>query len=339
MDIEEHGSLRIDLLGSTLDLPPIDLIIEEGVTLNAATSLSVRVGVKEWDRPGVEIFSKDYGTKVFFPAEDFLPERFRGGHFKEFTFVARILHHFGVVKNVSLTLDSDSPTGGGLGGSSVLGITLYRAMANRNDESFDPERALRVIRDIESSILDSGPAGYQDYYPALYGGVLGLCPRPGGVEVCQLYTEKIRQFLQQHLTLVNSKISHHSGQNNWQLYKSFFDKDPVFRRRVETIARLSRQAFEGLRGEDFPAFLSAMAKEGEERAEFFPGIVVPDVQRLHSALQKEDPSIGLKVCGAGGGGCFLLIHSPEALPLIEREVRGAGMDILPFLIEPPLTHS
>ena len=338
MGIEEQGCLRIDLLGSTLDIPPIDLIIGNSVTLNAAISLNARVSLTERDLSGVEIISRDYGTKIFFPSEDFVPAQLGSGRFREFAFVARILHHFGVVKNVSLVLESDSPTGGGLGGSSVLGVTLYRALSRLKGEDFGPGKALRVVRDIESCILESGPAGYQDYYPALYGGVLGLCPRPGGVEVCQLYTKKRAQFLQQHLTLVNSKVSHHSGQNNWQLYKSFFDGDSPFRRQLESIARLSRQAFEALQGDDFSGFLSAMSQEGEERGTFFPGIVVPEVQKLYASLQKKGPEIGLKVCGAGGGGCFLLIHSPEVRPLIEREATGAGMEILPLAIAQPVTY-
>ena len=336
MDIEESGCLRIDLLGSTLDLPPIDLIMADTVTLNAAISLEVRVRLLERNLPGVEIISKDYDSKVFFPTTDFVTEKLCGGHFKEFAFVAQILNHFGVMKNTSLELESDSPTGGGLGGSSILGITLYRALARQCLVDFEPIRALRVIRDIESRILDSGPAGYQDYYPPLYGGILGLCSKPGEVEVCQLFTQKTKQFLQEHLTLVNSKISHHSGVNNWQLYKSFFDKDPVFRKRVDTISRLARRAFEGLRREDFSEFLSLMSEEGRERAQFFPDMEVPEVRRLHSKLREKDGKIGLKVCGAGGGGCFLLIHVPESRPLIERAVAATDMEILPLEIREPL---
>ena len=338
MDIEESGSLRIDLLGSTLDLPPINLILPDTVTLNAAISLSAHVKVQERDLPGVEIVSQDYGNKAFFSTQDFTPAQLGSGHFKELAFVARILHYFGVVENVSLNLRSDSPTGGGLGGSSVLGITLYRALARYTKKHFEPEQALQVVRDIESCILVSGPAGYQDYYPVLYGGILGLCPHPGSVKVCQLYTEKSRQFLQQHLTLVNSKVSHHSGQNNWQVYKSFFDGDSTLRRRLESIERLSRQAFEALRGEDFSGFLSTMSQEGAERGEFFSDIVVPEVRQLHASLRKEDDSIGLKVCGAGGGGCFLLLHSTDSRPLIEREVAAAGMDILPLQIAAPISN-
>ena len=339
MNVEESGFLRIDLLGSTLDLSPIDLIIASGVTLNAAISLKVRVRLEERDLSGVEIVSEDYGSKKFFPREDFVPERLYGGHFGEFAFVAQILHHFGAVENLSLHLQSDSPTGGGLGGSSVLGITLYRSLARRRGEALEPLRALRVVRDIESRILDSGPAGYQDYYPVLYGGILGLCAHPGEVEVRQLYTEKTRRFLQDHLTLVNSKISHHSGVNNWQLYKSFFDREPVFRRRLEKMAGLSRRAFEGLEKEDFEDFLSLMSEEGRERAEFFPDMLVSEVRRLLSRLQKKEPGIGLKVCGAGGGGCFLLVHSPTCRELIQREVGRTEMEILPLKIQAPLEGS
>ena len=336
MDIKESGNLRIDFLGSTLDISPIDLIIPNSVTLNAAISLKVRVTVRERDLGGVEIVSKDYDTKTFFPVEDFVAEKLYGGHFKEFAFVAQILHHFGEVENISLELESDSPTGGGLGGSSVLGITLYRALAHRRGVAFEPMQAIRVIRDIESRILDSGPAGYQDYYPVLYGGVLGLQAEPGEVRIHQLYTPRTKQFLEEHLTLVNSRISHHSGVNNWQLYKSFFDKEPDFRKKIDHIAELAWQAFEGLKSENLGDFMKLISSEGRARAEFFPDMEVSEVRELYASLLKQDKNIGLKVCGAGGGGCFLLIHPPESRPLIEREVGKTKMEILPLQIEGPL---
>ena len=43
MQTESTGSVRVDLVGGTLDLPPIHLILDETVTLNLATSLKAKV--------------------------------------------------------------------------------------------------------------------------------------------------------------------------------------------------------------------------------------------------------------------------------------------------------
>ena len=47
MKIEESGSVRIDLLGGTLDLHPIGLLTPRSCTLNFATSLKTRVLVQK----------------------------------------------------------------------------------------------------------------------------------------------------------------------------------------------------------------------------------------------------------------------------------------------------
>ncbi len=48
------------------------------------------------------------------------------------------------------------------------------------------------------------------------------------------------------------------------------------------------------------------------------------------------PSAGIKVCGAGGGGCFLIVHPRDQRELVESIVRDNDMDILPFSIDKPL---
>ena len=54
MNIKRHlGSVRIDLVGGTLDLWPINLILD-GLTINFATSLKVEVVIKRGEKSGIE---------------------------------------------------------------------------------------------------------------------------------------------------------------------------------------------------------------------------------------------------------------------------------------------
>ena len=59
--VEVEGSVRVDLLGGTLDLEPINLILSNVVTLNVATSLKAKVQLEQMNFEGVQIISKDYG--------------------------------------------------------------------------------------------------------------------------------------------------------------------------------------------------------------------------------------------------------------------------------------
>ncbi len=115
------GSVRVDLLGGTLDLNPINLIIPNVVTLNLATSLKAKVTLARIDFDGIEIVSKDYNSTDRFSSKDFTKENFNNGFFKHLSFVAQIFDLFGIHKGLRIELESGSPPGAGLGGSSAMG--------------------------------------------------------------------------------------------------------------------------------------------------------------------------------------------------------------------------
>ena len=63
--LEESGSVRVDLLGGTIDLNPICLILPDVVTLNIATELKAKALIEEVNLDGIEIVSSDYETTEF----------------------------------------------------------------------------------------------------------------------------------------------------------------------------------------------------------------------------------------------------------------------------------
>lgn len=330
------GSVRVDLLGGTLDLNPINVILPNVVTLNLATSLKAKVKVSSLDFDGVEIISRDYNTTDKFKSSDFTEENLRKGFFGNLTFIAQILNLFELNSGIRLELESGSPPGAGLGGSSAMGVTSYRALAEFVGESFDRVSAVLKVNSLEARILDCGPAGYQDYYPALFGGVLGLIAKPGNVVVEQLYSDELKKTLESQLSLVYSGETRHSGINNWEVYKAFFNKDQAVRAGLGKIAELSSMALEAIHQKKFDQLLPLIAQEGEERRMLFPGILTPSMQELHKELRSSGDHFGMKVCGAGGGGCFLLVHRPGDKQLIETLIDKYNMKKLDFMIEKPL---
>ena len=70
MSVTCKGSVRVDLLGGTLDLNPINLILDNVVTLNVATSLKAEVTIEESQKEGIEIESKDYQSTHYFSKKD-----------------------------------------------------------------------------------------------------------------------------------------------------------------------------------------------------------------------------------------------------------------------------
>ncbi len=336
VSLNVYGSVRVDLLGGTLDLNPINLILPNVVTLNLATSLKANVKISSIDFDGVEIVSNDYQSLDRFKSSDFTPEKMRAGHFKNLTFIAYLLDLFKINSGIKLELSSGSPPGAGLGGSSAMGVTFFSALSQYKNLLLDRIEAIAKVNAIESKILDSGPAGYQDYYPALFGGILGLVPTPGKVEVHQLYNEDIKRTLEQEVTLVYSNETRLSGINNWEVYKAFFNKDAEVRRGLSAIAELSHTAFTQIKEKNYSSLASLIAEEGEERRKLFPGILTPAMSELRLELKKLGTSFGMKVCGAGGGGCFLITHQKEHKKEVQEFIKKYKMQEMEFIIERPI---
>ena len=338
MKTNVEGSVRVDLLGGTLDLNPINMVIPNVVTLNVATTLTAKVQIENLETNDIiEIESKDYHSKHTFEKSDFTSENFHSSFFGPLSFVLQILNLFEFKQGLKITLSSDAPAGSGLGGSSAMGVTLYKALCQHFKIELDKDKAIRIVNGIEGRILNAGPAGYQDYYPALFGGVLALIPKPGEIEVKQLYTEELSHAFDQNISLIYSGETRHSGINNWEVYKAFFNGDPATRHGLSAIAELSFKAYQCLLNHEYDQLLDLITKEGEQRVKLFPGIVSSKMESLYNKLSESYENIGLKVCGAGGGGCFLLIHKGVPSEIVNQEVNALDMKILPLSILPPLS--
>ena len=337
MEVIKEGSVRVDLVGGTLDLEPINLILPNVVTLNVATSLKAKVKLIQTTNDQVEIFSNDYDRTYRFDASEFTSANlFYSDHFKEMSFVCQILFLFGVNKNIKVELSSGAPAGSGLGGSSAMGVTLYKALCEYTNTKMSINEAVLKVKGTEGRILNQGVPGYQDYYPALMGGILCVKGLPGEIICEQLYSEELKQFLEEHITLVYSGISRQSGINNWEVYKGFFDGVLKIRKCLGNIAEVSYQAYQAIQRKDYAELLNLIGEEGKSRELLATGITPYEVQELYILLLHELNYIGLKMCGAGGGGCFILTHKKEDSDKVKSLVERSGMKVLDFSIEKPL---
>lgn len=337
MQVTNQGSVRVDLVGGTLDIEPINLIIKNVVTLNVATGLKASVTLSKTNFDGIEIHSKDYNKDYKYNSEDLTEDRVvYSREFEEMTFVLQILRLFNINKGLKLDLASGAPAGSGLGGSSAMGVTLYRALCNFTGENYDRHRAVLRVKAVESRILNQGMAGYQDYFPALTGGVLAVKGVEGEIKIEQLYTDELKDVLESHLTLISSGQSRASGINNWEVYKAFFDKKPEVVQGLNRIAKISHETYEAVKAGEWDKMLTLIALEGLEREKLFPGITTEKIRNFTTELKKDGNVLGLKMCGAGGGGCFILIHKGIDPKVIEAKVKSHGMEILPFKVEAPL---
>lgn len=337
MQVTSRGSVRVDLVGGTLDLEPINLILPNVVTLNVATSLMAEVTISDVDQPGLTIISKDYDKEYFFPKEKLTESAIvYSDQFEEMQFILQILNLFNLSEGLQIELSSGAPAGSGLGGSSAMGMTLFKALCQYKGVQLNIDSAVQMVKGVEGRILNQGIPGYQDYYPAVVGGVLALRGIPGSIQVEQLFDRELKAFLESHITLIYSGISRSSGINNWEVYKKFFDRDQICREAMGDIAKVSFEFYQHLKDKNYNDLLRLIGEEGAVRKKLADTIVPQVVEDFFQGLHGENLAIGMKMCGAGGGGCFIVTHQPEHKTHIQEKIRHHQFQELEFSILEPL---
>jgi D-glycero-alpha-D-manno-heptose-7-phosphate kinase len=316
-----RAPVRADLSGGTLDLWPIYLFHPNSRTVNVAISYYAESEVLETGNASIEIHLTDQQYR----------QRYESLHEMAADPKAALLHraleHF-KLSGIRITTRTDAPRGSGLGGSSALAITLVRALSEISGQPIDGEDLIFLVRDLETRLLGV-PAGIQDYYPPVFGGLGSLHLNPGKPARHPLQTPI--HDLAAHMLLHYTGIAHFSGTNNWELYKRQVEKKKKVQTGLAKIAETSVEMERALDSGNFDGAGAALAKEWKHRKALIDGISTPEVDAAIDAAIGAG-AWGGKVCGAGGGGCVVFLLPPEKREDIVRAlatVPGRVLEAVP----------
>lgn len=351
MDIKSivsRAPTRIDLAGGTVDIWPLYLFLKNPLTLNLGIDLFAEarldfVPAAKRGTSKIRFISGDQGTELELDASEI--ENPRAPVFPLVELHWKLLRHFwrefGLsehCRNLDITLRTQarSPAGAGLGGSSTLSIAIIGALASWAqgapvDPERDGEKLIEIVRDIETTVIQV-PAGLQDYYGAMYGGLQRL-HWSAGRHHRQWLPDNIRLHLEKRLLLFYSGQSRNSGINNWALYKGFIDKKDDIRKKFEAIGDATVRLEQALRDGHWEDVGFAIEQEWETRRTLAPGISTPEIDRAFAQARSQSPIAG-KICGAGGGGCVFAYSAQELSPQdrsrFEKIFAESGMRPLPI---------
>jgi D-glycero-alpha-D-manno-heptose-7-phosphate kinase len=300
---------RADLAGGTLDLWPIYLFHPGARTVNVAISFYAESEVVETGDGAIEINLTDEQFKRRYESMQELAADPKAA------LIFRAVEHFHL-SGISITTRTDAPRGSGLGGSSALAITLVRALSELAGHPVDGDQLINLVRDLETRLLGI-PAGLQDYYPPVYGGLASLHLIPGAPARHPIGTTAAD--LSRHMLLHYSGVAHFSGTNNWDMYKRQIEGKKKVQRGFSKIAASAIAMEKALEAGDFEAAGRALGNEWENRKALIDGISTPEIDAAIAAATGAGAWAG-KVCGAGGGGCIVF--------LFPAEKRGAIVDAL-----------
>ncbi|HKO58631.1 MAG TPA: hypothetical protein VJ276_22380 [Thermoanaerobaculia bacterium] len=316
-----RAPVRADLAGGTLDLWPIYLFHPGSRTVNVAISYYAESEVSESADGAIEIHLTDQQYRQRYESLHDLANDPKAA------LIYRLVEHFHL-NGVHITTRTDAPRGSGLGGSSALAITLVRALSELAGEPIEGEQLIFLVRDLETRLLGV-PAGIQDYYPPVFGGLASLHLNPG-MPVRHPIPIPVAD-LSAHMLLHYTGVAHFSGTNNWEMYKRQIDGKKKVQKGFDKIAATSIEMEKALLAGNFEAAGAALAHEWENRKALVDGISTPEIDAAISAAVGAG-AWGGKVCGAGGGGCIVFLFPPdrrEAIVAALADVPGRILDAAP----------
>src|SRR3954463_1762023 len=165
MIIESSAPPRVDLEGGTIDIWPLYLFHPGASTVNFAISLRARCRIETREDRRIILESRD--RKVSFETElDALEDLIRE---ERLELISKLVHFFKPTTGFHLVSESEAPAGAGLAGSSALAIACIGALNRLVGDRYPERKFIMIAANVETTVIRV-PAGFQDYYGALYGG-------------------------------------------------------------------------------------------------------------------------------------------------------------------------
>ncbi len=327
MHIEATAPNRIDFAGGTTDLFPLYLLMEGGCTINLAIDVMSRASIQTMPGKGIRLVSKD------------LQRSLRVGSSKELhdasslNLLARTIKAFGPIQDFELVTLNEAPAGSGLGASSALLVAMLAGLnALLERQSLDPTRLIDLAVNIETSVLGI-PAGAQDHIAAFFGGLSLIRFDVHGFTRQEVaLDERDKQALEDMLILSYTGASRFSGMNNWDIIKSFIDRENETSEILVQIRDLSEELARELAQKNFDKLPAYVKREWSLRKQLSSGVTNPMVESLMRAAADEG-ALANKLCGAGGGGCMISLVEREDRPRVEKAIKRAGGRVIPFTID------
>jgi len=312
---------RVDLAGGTLDLWPLYLLVGGASTVNVAIDIYTHAVIESLDNGRVTLESKDLNlVKEYKNLEEALNDTD-----PRMILLQTQLRYWKPKQGFKLTTQSDSPVGGGLGGSSSLTISIMKAFAQFCGRKFNSAHELvHVAHNIEAEILNT-PTGTQDYYPAVSGGLNILKFNYDGIQQETFQVEN--SPLAQHFLLVYTGKAHHSGLNNFEVMKGAVGKDPRTMQALKDIRNIAERTEKAVRGQTWSALPQLFREEFEARVRLAPAFSCPEIEKLNE-LSLHNGAEAVKICGAGGGGCVLVWTPENKKEGVANACQKAGFQVL-----------
>ncbi len=327
MHIESKAPTRVDLAGGTLDIWPLYLFHPGALTLNAAISRYARCVIATHPAADsrIKLVSLDTSRSEAFPSFAALvnARKYR------LPLLAEIVKFFRPEGGFTLTTDSEAPAGAGIGGSSAMAVAICAALDRFTGAGKSKVDWIHISRDAEAIVIRV-PTGTQDHYPPAFGGAAAIELLAGGEHRIELRVNL--DELERRLVVCYTGKPRQSGINNWEVFKAHIDGNKAVQNNIEHISQIAQEMRVALESADWKEVGRLMHAEWAFRRRNLPTISTKTIDAIINGARRKGALAG-KVCGAGGGGCVVLLIEPGARERVEKSVLDSGGELLPMRID------
>ncbi len=310
MIIESSAPTRVDLAGGTIDIPPLFLFHENAATVNFAVNLLAKCRIETRGDDRIILESVDRGGTV----ESSLGSINDLANEESLALLCKLVYFFRPETGFRMTTESMAPAGAGLAGSSALNIACIGALNKLVGNRYDESRFVTIAANVECQVIKV-PTGFQDYYPAQFGGAMCLHFRPDGIAREPLNIDVAT--LESRFAVCYTGEPRNSGTNNWELTKRHIDGDAELFKLFDGIRDTSLAARTAILANDWHSLGEIMRAAQPERKKLSPNITTAHMDLLIERAMQAG-AIAAKVCGAGGGGCIAFFCEEGARKTVEN---------------------
>lgn len=324
--IRARAPVRIDFAGGWTDVPPFSAEAG-GFVVNAAITRYAYATLIPHATPDYRLESGDYDTYV--EARDIRQMEYDGN----LDLLKAAVRRLNLDVGGHILTRSDAPPGSGTGSSASMGVALVGLLeATKNGtRSRHDIAALANLLEIEELCIQGGK---QDQYAAALGGISFMEFKDPTVRTEHL--EVSRDFLcelEKHLLLIYTGKSRLSGDIISRVMNAYKRDDQQVKSALLNIRQAALDMRDAFLAEDLKRVGEVLDFNWENQKRLYPEMTTPKIEALFTVARPEGV-LGGKACGAGGGGCILLLCERDC----EHHVRRAVTDLGGLPIDFNLDH-
>jgi len=227
--------------------------------------------------------------------------------FKPFAFMAKkMIEEYNHEKGLEILIDSDIPSGVGLGSSSACCVAAAASISGLFTK-YSKEDVLELALNAERIIFKD--ASGADSTVCTYGGIIEY-DKEGGFN-------KLDVNLDFHIIIANSMQTHSTNKIVTKV-RDYRRKNPkMFTSLCKKETDLIKHVFEDLKNND----LASLGKSMSQNQEYLELIGISN-KKINSMIKTvNDICFGAKITGAGGGGCIIALAEESKIDKTIKSLR------------------